>query len=157
MRGWDGGKQRQGRESEHLLPEHPSEEGSGRFDLLVGFSHQLHGLLFFTGVVHVKLGLSLAERWEENGPMFRRGRRRQRCLSWRCCRCSEEDTRLRLGSSSKAIQKSHVELTVAICRKQEERQKSWKENGKSQQEKHILKMAMDVRHPGIYYYTAIYI
>lgn len=31
----------------HNLPKHPSEEGTGRFDLLVGFGHQLHGLLLF--------------------------------------------------------------------------------------------------------------
>ena len=46
----------------HPLPEHPSEEGSGRFDLLVGFSHQLHGLLLFAGVVHGEPGLPLG--WE---------------------------------------------------------------------------------------------
>lgn len=53
-----------GRESEHPLPEHPSEEGSGRFDLLVGFSHQLHGLLLFPGVVHDELGVC---RWRRDG------------------------------------------------------------------------------------------
>ena len=56
-----------------FLPEHPPEEGSGRFDLLVGFSHQLHGLLLFAGVVHGELGLPLAEGLEENRPMFRSG------------------------------------------------------------------------------------
>lgn len=66
------------REREHPLPEHPSEEGSGRFDLFVGFSHQLHGLLLFAGVVHGEPGLPLAERWEENRPMFRSGRRGER-------------------------------------------------------------------------------
>lgn len=34
------------------LPEHPSQEGSGGFDLFVGLGHQLHGLLLFAGVVH---------------------------------------------------------------------------------------------------------
>lgn len=67
------GKQRRGQA--HPLPEHPSEEGSGRLDLLVGFGHQLHGLLLFAGVVHREPGLPLAERREENGPMFRSGRR----------------------------------------------------------------------------------
>lgn len=58
---WQRGKQK------HPLPEHPSEEGSGRFDLLVGFSHQLHGLLLFAGVVHGELGLPLGwERCEED-------------------------------------------------------------------------------------------
>lgn len=54
-------KDKQKREREHPLPEHPPEEGSGRFDLFVGFSHQLHGLLLFAGVVHGELGLPLAE------------------------------------------------------------------------------------------------
>lgn len=67
------GKQRRGQA--HPLPEHPSEEGSGRLDLLVGFGHQLHGLLLFAGVVHREPGLPLAERREENRPMFRSGRR----------------------------------------------------------------------------------
>lgn len=52
---------------EDNLPEHPSEEGPGRFDLLVGFGHQLHGLLLFARVVHGELGGERAKvpQWKE--------------------------------------------------------------------------------------------
>lgn len=41
----------------HLIsPEHPPQEWAGGFDLLVGFSHQLHRLLLFPGGIHRCLG-----------------------------------------------------------------------------------------------------
>lgn len=107
------GKQRRGQA--HPLPEHPSEEGSGRLDLLVGFGHQLHGLLLFAGVVHREPGLPLAERREENRPMFRSGRRGarrgeerrwgRRLFCWWCCGA------LLLRREGEG----HFSVSVAIC------------------------------------------